>query len=100
MHTLHQGGIKYFTSWEPGFQIRYFLRNSVKSSNAKLTFLVRDGFNHVGALGPGSCGGPVFVSQGEENKLGLIRAELSHIWPKFDFDEFLTDLDRTWHIIS
>ena len=53
-----------------------------------------------GALGPGSCGGPVFVSQGEENKLGLIRAKLSHIWPKFDFDEFLTDLDRTWHIIS
>ena len=35
-----QGGIKYFTSWEPGFQIRYFLRNSVKSSNAKLTFVV------------------------------------------------------------
>ena len=42
----------------------------------------RDGFNRVGALGPGSCGGPVFVSQGEENKLGLIRAKLSHIWPK------------------
>ena len=35
-----QGGIKYFTSWEPGFQIRYLMRNSVKSSNAKLTFVV------------------------------------------------------------
>ena len=39
VYNLSQGGIKYFTSWEPGFQIRYFLRNNVKSSNAKLTFV-------------------------------------------------------------
>ena len=34
---MDQGGIKYSTSWEPGFQIRDFLQNSVKLSNAKLT---------------------------------------------------------------
>ena len=37
---VSQGGIKCFTSWEPGFQIWDFLRNSVKSSNTKPYFVV------------------------------------------------------------
>ena len=39
-YTQKQGGIKYFTSQEPRFQIGDFLHNSVKSSNGKQTFVV------------------------------------------------------------
>ena len=42
----------------------------------------RDGFKHVGALDPGSCGGPFLVCRGKENKLGLNWTKPNRIWPK------------------
>ena len=56
-------------------------KNKLEFSNEGGGEGVRDGFDHVGARGPGSCCGGFFVCRCIENMLRLSLAKLSHIWP-------------------